>query len=176
MYRIATLAKYKSTVIVAIAIAMSVVIYLAGAPTAYGACTTNAECVASVGAGSTCVGGACTVVAGATVGSTCDPVTDPFCIKPIQDTTKLGKQGLQTTVASIINVALSLLGIVAVVIILVGGFKWMLAGGNDEKTQEARKLIFAGIIGLAIVLSAFAIAKFVLKALSDATMSGTVPL
>lgn len=86
--------------------------------------------------------------------------------------TQLGGEPLESTVASIINVALSLLGIVAVVIILMGGFIWMTAGGNDEKTAQARKLIFAGIIGLAIILSAFAIARFVLGSLSQATGTG----
>ena len=81
----------------------------------------------------------------------------------------LGDQDLVTTVTSIINVALSLLGIVAVVIILAGGFKWMTAGGNEEKTTEARKLIFAGIIGLAIIMSAWAIAQFVIQNLGEAT-------
>jgi len=84
----------------------------------------------------------------------------------------LGNQDLRFTVGKIINVALSLLGVVAVVIVLLGGFKWMTAGGNEEKTTEARKLIFAGIIGLAIILSAWAIALFVLKSLATATGSG----
>lgn len=89
-------------------------------------------------------------------------------------TAGLGTADIRSTVGSIINVALSLLGIVALVIILAGGFKWMTAGGNEEKVGEARKMIFSGIIGLAIILSAFAIARFVLKQLSDATGSGTV--
>lgn len=81
----------------------------------------------------------------------------------------LGDQSLQTTVVRLINVALSLLGIIAVVIVLIGGFKWMTAGGNEEKVAEARKLIFAGIVGMAIILSAWAIAKFVLSNLGAAT-------
>lgn len=87
----------------------------------------------------------------------------------------LGNQGLIETVTSIINVALGLLGLVAVVIVLIGGFQWMTAGGNDEKVQGARKMIFSGIIGLAIILSAFAITQFVISNLSRATGSGTVP-
>lgn len=86
----------------------------------------------------------------------------------------LGKQKLGTTIGSIINVALSLLGIVSVVIILAGGFKWMTAGGSEEKTTEARKLIFNGVIGLAIIMSAWAITTFVLSKLSAATGSGTI--
>lgn len=81
----------------------------------------------------------------------------------------LGTRDVRETVASIINVALSLLGIVAVVIILAGGFTWMTAMGNEEKADKAKKMIFAGIIGLAIILSAYAIAKFVIDKLISAT-------
>ena len=45
----------------------------------------------------------------------------------------------------------------------------MTAGGNDEKVGEAKKWIFAGIIGLAIILSAFAISTFVISSLITAT-------
>ncbi len=83
--------------------------------------------------------------------------------------TGLRTKDIRTTVASIINVALGLLGIVAVVIILIGGFEWMTAGGNEEKTGEAKKRIMAGIIGLAIILSAYAIATFVINSLANAT-------
>lgn len=81
----------------------------------------------------------------------------------------LGEQDLRVTIASIINVALSLLGIVAVVIILMGGFQWMTAGGDQGKVDSARKLIFSGIVGLAIILSAYAIASFVINSLVSAT-------
>ena len=87
----------------------------------------------------------------------------------------LGKEDLRTTVARVINVALSLLGVIAVVIILIGGFRWMTAGGNDEKVEEARKWIFSGIIGLAVILSAWAIARFVLSSLSTATRAPGAP-
>lgn len=87
--------------------------------------------------------------------------------------TGLGDQDVRTTISKIINVALSMLGIVAVVIVLAGGFKWMTAGGNEEKTGEARKMIFAGVIGLAIILSAYAIARFVLNQLYIATTGST---
>lgn len=87
----------------------------------------------------------------------------------------LGNKDLRETIGDLIQVALSLLGVVAVVIILIGGFKWMTAGGNEEKVTEARKLIFSGIIGLAVILSAWAISIFVINQLSTATGSGTVP-
>lgn len=88
---------------------------------------------------------------------------------PYGAATGLGSTDVRTTVAKIIRVAMGLLGIVAVVIILIGGFTWMTAGGNDEKIGEAKKWIFAGIIGLAIILSAYAIASFVINQLVQAT-------
>jgi len=85
------------------------------------------------------------------------------------DTTGLGERDPRNIAASVIRVILGFLGIVAVVIILLGGFKWMTAGGNEDKVGEAKKLIIAGIIGLVIILAAFAIATFVLNSLLSAT-------
>ncbi len=72
-------------------------------------------------------------------------------------------------IGRIINVALGFLGVIAVAIILFGGFKWMTAGGNEEKSSEARKLLAAGVIGLVIILASWAIASYVITALSKAT-------
>ncbi len=87
----------------------------------------------------------------------------------IQGEIKLGSGDVRTTAARIINVALGFLGIIAVIIVLVGGFKYMISGGNEEKTNEAKQLIISGIIGLAIILSAWAITSFVISRLLTAT-------
>lgn len=74
----------------------------------------------------------------------------------------LGNEDPRTLAASIVNVALGFLGIIAVVIVLLGGFKWMTAAGNEDKIEEAKGLITSGIIGLIIILMSWAIAKFVI--------------
>lgn len=74
----------------------------------------------------------------------------------------------RTVIGRIINMALGFLGVIAVGIILLGGFKWMTAGGNEEKTGEAKKLLGAGVIGLVIILSSWAIATFVINSLNTA--------
>ena len=76
---------------------------------------------------------------------------------------------LRQTIANIINVALGFLGIIAVIIVLVGGFKYMIAGGDEQKTKDARGWIISGIIGLAIILSGWAITSFVIGQLIEAT-------
>ncbi len=69
----------------------------------------------------------------------------------------------------IINLVLSFLGLVAVVIILVGGFKWMTAGGNEEKVGAAKKLLVGGLVGLIIVLLAWGITTWLLDTIPDIT-------
>ena len=90
---------------------------------------------------------------------------------PGQIDTELGQQqqDLRITIARIIRTAMSLLGIIAVLIILYGGFKWMTSGGSDEAVGDAKKIITAGVIGLIIILTAYAIASFVINSLVTAT-------
>jgi len=82
---------------------------------------------------------------------------------------QLGTKTLPATISSIINVAMGVLGIIVVILILAGGFLWMTAGGSEEKITKAKGLIFGGVIGLAIILSAYAIAQFVITSLLNAT-------
>lgn len=83
--------------------------------------------------------------------------------------TGLGTKDLKATITAVLNVLLGFLGIIAVIIILLGGFKWMTAMGEEEKVGEAKKLISAGIIGLVIILAAYAIATYVITTISTAT-------
>lgn len=101
-------------------------------------------------------------------------ILDPWGGKKdeIKDTTGLGERDPRNIAASVIRIILGFLGIVAVIIILLGGFKWMTAGGNEDKVGEAKKLIIAGVIGLVIIIAAFAIATFVLSQLMSATTEG----
>ncbi|PIR95108.1 hypothetical protein COT95_00515 [Candidatus Falkowbacteria bacterium CG10_big_fil_rev_8_21_14_0_10_37_6] len=61
------------------------------------------------------------------------------------------------------------MGIIAGVLILAGGFRWMTAQGNDDAIAGAKNLMVAGVVGLVIILAAFGIAKFVIEALVGAT-------
>lgn len=114
------------------------------------------------------------LLAPATVFAGAGSTDDPFGLGEIQgdsgqNNLNLGSNDLISTVTSIINVALGLLGIVAVVIILIGGFRWMTAAGREDQIDKAKQTIFAGIIGLAIIMSAWAIATFVVSNLGAAT-------
>ncbi|MFA6447595.1 MAG: hypothetical protein WCW31_05085 [Patescibacteria group bacterium] len=98
-----------------------------------------------------------------------DLTANDLGVNAVSNTIKLGQGDVRETAGNIINVALGFLGIIAVIIVLVGGFKYMIAGGDETKTKEARGWIISGIIGLAIILSGWAITSFVIGQLIEAT-------
>jgi hypothetical protein len=85
------------------------------------------------------------------------------------DSTGLGQADLKETIGNLIRVFLGFLGVIAVIIVLLGGFKWMTASGNEDKVGEAKKMLIAGVIGLAIILAAYAISTFVIESILTAS-------
>ena len=81
----------------------------------------------------------------------------------------LGNKDPKAMAVSVIQVILGFLALIAVIIILLGGFKWMTAAGNDDKVAEAKKLITSGIIGLVIVLASWGITSWLIDTVLDVT-------
>lgn len=81
----------------------------------------------------------------------------------IASTAGIEQGNLNSIIGGILNVAMGFLGVIAVLIILYGGFIWMTAGGEQDKVDKAKKMIYAGIIGLVIIFAAYAIAMFVMS-------------
>ena len=75
----------------------------------------------------------------------------------------LGNADPRLVVSSVIRAVLGLLGLGALIILLYSGFEWMTSMGNDEKVKDAKKRILYTVIGMAILLSAYAITMFVFK-------------
>lgn len=85
--------------------------------------------------------------------------------------TGLPDEDIRVIIARIIRVGLGILGIIAVGIILYGGAIWMTSNGDQGKVDTARNILKNGVIGLAIILSAFSITQFVLYSLIGATQN-----
>ncbi len=83
--------------------------------------------------------------------------------------TGLATSDIRLVVANIIRTVLGLLGIIALLIVLYGGFTYLTAGGNEEKVGTAKKILVNGGIGLLIILSSYAITSFVISRLVSAT-------
>lgn len=82
---------------------------------------------------------------------------------------------LTSYVSKIITALLSILGIIFLAFTIYGGIMWMTAAGNEEKVKKARELIIESIIGVIIVLAAYAISYFILKATTTTTIKTPSP-
>lgn len=70
---------------------------------------------------------------------------------------------------SIINWSLGLLALIAVIVILIGGFTWLLSGGDEEKINKAKSILRNAFVGLLIILSAWGITVYLINLLLGAT-------
>jgi len=80
---------------------------------------------------------------------------------------------LNNTVASIINLISVVVGVAAVIMIIVGGFRYITSAGNQESVKTAKNTIVYAIIGLVIVALAQVIVRFVLKETTSSTSTST---
>ena len=69
-------------------------------------------------------------------------------------------------ISLILNTVYVVIGIVAVIMIILGGVNYATSQGDPAKIKKAKDTILYGIVGLVIVLLAFAITAFVLGALN----------
>lgn len=65
--------------------------------------------------------------------------------------------------AMVIKGFLGLLGIIFLFLIIIAGYNWMTAAGDEEKVNKAKETIQRAIIGIIIIISAYAITYFVFK-------------
>ncbi len=66
----------------------------------------------------------------------------------------------------IINTALGLLGTIFIIVVIIGGYNYLTAGGNDQTIEKAKKYIKRAIIGTIITFSAWVIWNFILNYIS----------
>ncbi|MFA5644493.1 MAG: hypothetical protein WC928_03140 [Patescibacteria group bacterium] len=67
----------------------------------------------------------------------------------------------------LIGAILSFIGVIFMVLIIFGGIQWMTARGNEQQVEKSKNLIIQAIIGLIIILSAYAITAFIGRQLTD---------
>ncbi len=82
---------------------------------------------------------------------------------PADCKTGAGISSFQDTLTTVINIISILVGVVAVIMIIFGGFKYITSSGDAEKVKGAKNTILYGLIGLIIVALAQIIVKFVLN-------------
>lgn len=68
---------------------------------------------------------------------------------------------LQANIQNVVNVLLLAVGIISVIMVIVGGIRYALSGGDENNTKAAKNTITYAIVGLVISILAFAIVNFV---------------
>jgi TRAP-type C4-dicarboxylate transport system permease small subunit len=63
------------------------------------------------------------------------------------------------------NTILYIVGIIAVIMLIIGGIRYVISGGDAKKVTDAKNTVLYAIIGLVISFLAFAIVNFVITAL-----------
>jgi hypothetical protein len=74
-----------------------------------------------------------------------------------------GPKGVITTAITIVS---AIVGIVAVIMIIIGGFKMVTSGNNPQDVEKARETIIYAIVGVIIAAMAQVIVQFFLKKIS----------
>lgn len=72
---------------------------------------------------------------------------------------------LSSTIQAIFGFVITIAGIFFVILFLVGGIQYLTAAGDADGTKKAKSLLVDAIVGLIIVLAAYAIGNFILSQL-----------
>lgn len=69
-------------------------------------------------------------------------------------------------VGIVIQTLLGFVGALFIILVIYGGFMWMIAGGDSSKVQKAKDIIVKAVIGLVIIMSSYAIVYTIISQLS----------
>lgn len=91
--------------------------------------------------------------------------------KTLQTTTKLGNNDPANITYSIVNWALIFLGLATVIMIIIAGFMWLFAAGNEEQVKKAQAILKGAIIGLLVIMASYGAANYIFTKIVEITSS-----
>lgn len=81
----------------------------------------------------------------------------------------LAAPNFSVLLVNLVNWILGLLGVIAVAMIILGGFQWLISGGNEDSVTAAKKTIGNAVIGIIVVLLAWAVVHFTIGTIENAS-------
>lgn len=88
--------------------------------------------------------------------------------------TGYGDNSPETIVINLLNWVLGIMALLVVAMLVIGGFRWMTAAGNEEKTSSAIGVMSSAVIGLILIFAAWGIALYAVGILASATNASTI--
>jgi len=88
----------------------------------------------------------------------CDPATELCNPLPASD--------IPSLLGNVLRALFAVLGSVALLMFIYGGFVWLTSGGEAEKIQKGKDTMVWAVLGIAIIFASFAIVTFVIDTLT----------
>lgn len=77
------------------------------------------------------------------------------------------KTSLEDQIKTITNVLLFIIGAIAVIMIIIGGIRYVTSNGDASQTKAAKDTIMYAVIGVVVAILAYAIVNFVIEAFAN---------
>lgn len=74
---------------------------------------------------------------------------------------------LEDVISTVVNTLLFIIGIISVIMLIIGGIRYVISGGNQSQVESARNTILYAIVGLVVAFVAWGVVSFVVGRLTD---------
>ena len=78
-------------------------------------------------------------------------------------TDPIGVTSIPALIGQVINVALGLVGSLALLMFIYGGFIWMLSHGNPQLVQKGKQVLVWATIGIITIFTSYTLVKFIMQ-------------
>lgn len=78
-----------------------------------------------------------------------------------------GTGGPNDLIVSVLNIILGVAALVAVLFLVIGGFRYIISAGNDDQAKGARKTIINALIGIVVIILSYVIVSVVNRTVSS---------
>jgi len=77
-----------------------------------------------------------------------------------------GVTSVPLLIKNIISAALGIVGSLALIMFIYGGFVWMLAAGNEQAVQKGKNVLMWAAIGLVVIFASYSLVNFLITAIA----------
>jgi hypothetical protein len=131
-------------------------------------CTTASNCSpvpCPSPTGNSCISGKCDCGDATPASTSSTALTNPIGTK-ICAKTATGQECVQSVLGSVIKTAMGIVGSIALLMAVWGGFLWLTSMGNETKVEQGKKTLIWAILGLVLIFGAYALTTYIFSAIA----------
>ncbi len=77
-----------------------------------------------------------------------------------------GTEAVSIIIGQVIKLILGIIGAVALLMFVYGGFTWLTSAGSGEKVEKGKNILIWSVIGLIVILTSYVAVSFIINALT----------